>query len=96
MSKRTVIAALVCVNLALLAGLVLATTSEPEARAQATGLGGNYLVVSGEVRDEFDALYVVDMRVRVLHAFIYDRGAKRLILADSRDLERDMRNNRGG
>lgn len=96
MTKKAVLGLLICVNVALLAGLVLATTAPSSANAQATGLSGNYMVVSGEVRDEFDALYVVDMRVRVLHAFIYDRGAKRLQLADSRDLERDMRNNRGG
>jgi hypothetical protein len=96
MSKNTVISLLACLNLALIAALVFASTSLPSAHAQATGLAGNYVVVAGEVRDEFDALYVVDLRVRVMHAFLYDRGAKRLLLADSRDLERDMRNNRGG
>ncbi|MBW7906148.1 MAG: hypothetical protein LC135_16715 [Phycisphaerae bacterium] len=96
MTKNACISMLICLNLALLAGIVLCTYSPPAAQAQATGLAGNYVMVAGEIRDQFDALYVIDMRVRVLHAFMYDRGQKRMFLADSRDLERDMRSNRGG
>ncbi len=94
MNKRRCIALLVCLNVALLCGIVLSTTSPTAAFAQGTGLAGNYMTVTGEVRDQYDALYLIDMRPRVLHAFYFDIGTKRLRYADSRDLERDFRNNK--
>lgn len=92
MKKNTVLAILVCLNLALLAGVVLTQYSLPSARAQATGLAGNYLMVAGEIQDNYDALYLVDLKERALHAFFYDRGTRRLELGGSRDLEKDFRN----
>ena len=92
MKKDRWIAALVCANVALLAGLALATTSLKSAFAQGTGLGANYMAVTGEVQDQFDALYVVDMKNHILHAFQFDRGRKQLDYVDSRDLRRDFRN----
>lgn len=94
MKKPIVLGALVCMNAALLGGIVLSTSAPRTAHAQATGLAGNYLMVAGEVRDEFDALYILDLRARVLHGLVFDRGANRLEYTDSRDLERDFRHNR--
>ncbi len=94
MKKDHWIAALVCANVALLAALALATTAPKSALAQATGLAGNYMAVAGEVQDEFDALYLVDLKSHILHAFQFDRGKKQLEYVDSRDLRRDFRNDR--
>jgi hypothetical protein len=94
--KQTCLAALVCLNLALLIGLLAATIPPTPALAQNTGLAGNYLAVCGEIQDQYDALYMLDTRSRFLHAFWWDKGQKRLVYADSRDLERDFRRNRGG
>lgn len=94
MTKQTWISLLVCVNLALLTGIVLTATSPPTANAQATGLSGNYLAVCGEVQDQFDALYLIDSQNKTLHAFSWDRGRKQLEYASSRDLRRDFRNDR--
>jgi len=94
MSKRICIGVLVCLNLALLAGIVMATTGPPLALAQATtGLAGRYMVVAGEVQDQYDALYLLDTRSRNLYVFLYDRGRRQLRLSAARDLERDFRHN---
>lgn len=95
MSKNTWLALLVTLNLVLVAGLVLTATSPKAALAQGTGLAGDYLVVAGEVQDSHDAVYMIDMRSRILHVLYYDRGTKRLKYGQARDLERDFRNNRG-
>jgi len=92
--KRTLVAILVCVNLALLTAVCLAAYTLPSAIAQDTGLSGNYLVVAGEIQDEHDALYVLDRRERTLHAFYWDMARRQLVYADWRDLDRDIRHNR--
>lgn len=94
MKKETWIAALVCLNALLLAGIVFATTSPRMAHAQGTGLAGNYMAVAGAVQEQVDALYIVDMKNQILHAFQYDRGRRELAYVDSRDLRRDFRNDR--
>lgn len=91
--KNSLLSLLLCVNVGLLVALALATTSPKLALAQASGLSGHYLAVSAEVRDQFDALYLLDTRSRLLHGFYYDLGARRLQYLGSRDLERDFRNN---
>ena len=92
MNKNTVVSLLVCLNLLLLTGLVLANTSLPPANAQATGLAQNYMMVAGEIQDQHDALYLLSLRERTIHAFIYDRGRKQIIYSDARELDRDFRN----
>jgi len=92
MNKRTWLALLVCINVALLAGLVMATTSSSTALAQTTGLNQNYLAVCGEVQDQFDALYLIDTQSKLLHAFNWDRGRRQLEYASSRNLKTDFRN----
>lgn len=95
MSKNTWVALLVCVNLVLLTGLCLANYSLPTAHAQgSTSLADNYMLVTGEIQDQYDALYIIDVRERTLHAFYWERGHNQLVYADWLDLERDFRNNR--
>lgn len=93
MRKRAALGLLICVNVALLAAIVLKTTSPQAALAQAVGgLNDNYMVVTGEIQDGNDAIYIVDVKGRALHVFIYDRGRRVLQYASSRNLERDFRN----
>ena len=92
MKKESCIAALVCANGALLAGIILQTLPQNTALAQGTGLAGNYIAVTGEVQDQFDALYVIDLKNHILHAFQYDRGQRMNAYVDSRSLKRDFRN----
>lgn len=92
MTRNTWVSLLVCLNLVLLTGIVLTTTSPTPAHAQATGLAQNYLLVAGEIQDQHDALYVLDLRARTIHAFVFDRGKKTLSYTDARELDRDFRN----
>ncbi len=96
MRKSTWLALLISVNLFLLTGILVTTATPPAAMAQGTGLAGNYLMVAGEIQDQLDALYVIDLRARALHVFYYDKSNKKLNYSDYRDLERDFRNNREG
>ncbi|MFN0137944.1 MAG: hypothetical protein ACKVS9_17715 [Phycisphaerae bacterium] len=91
--KNYALSALVVLNLGLLAGLVLQTWQPKPAFAQATGLSGNYLAVSGSIQSNFDALYVLDMQTKFLHGFIWDRGRRELEYIGNRQLDRDFRNN---
>ncbi len=93
MTKRTVIVLLVGVNLILLATLILANWEPPTAYAQPAQLGHNYLMVAAEISDGVDAVYVVDLSQRRLHAFTpnRDRNDRRLFHVGVRDLQRDFR-----
>ncbi len=93
MKKNFLLSLLVCVNMVLLTGLILASYSPPAANAQTVGLAGNYLMVAGEIRNGTDALYVVDLPKRRLHVFIpnHDLNNRRLIYRHYRDLEYDFR-----
>ena len=94
MSKNTWLSLLLCLNLALLTGIVLCAYSPPAAYAQGTSLAGDYMVVAGEIQDQHDALYIIDVRNRILHVLYYERGRKTLRYAGARDLEQDFRHNR--
>lgn len=93
MSKTTWLTLLVCVNLVLLTAIGLFASAPRTALAQGTGLAANYMVVAGRIQSEFDALYLIDLRERTLHAFYFIRGSRELKYAGYRDLERDFRNN---
>ena len=91
--KKTLLTFLVCANLVLLTGIVLFATTPRTAQAQGTGLASNYLVVSAEIQNQFDALYLLDLRERTLHCFYFVKGTNNIEYAGYRDLERDFRNN---
>jgi hypothetical protein len=93
MNKTAWLTLLVCVNLVLLTGIVLFGFTPRTALAQSTGLAGNYMIVTGEIQDGFDALYVLDLRERTLHAFFFQKGSNNIEYGGYRDLERDFRNN---
>jgi hypothetical protein len=93
MTKRALIVLLVGVNLVLLATLILAGWHLPAAYAQAAPLGQNYVLITGQVNDNSDALYMVDVSQRRLHAFIPNRDLnnRRAFYVGFRDLQRDFR-----
>jgi hypothetical protein len=93
MTKTTWITLLVCVNLILLTGVTLFAYTPRTALAQGTALSGNYVVVSGKIQTNLDALYLIDLRERTLHTFYFEQGTNELKWAGYRDLERDFRNN---
>lgn len=94
MRKSTWLTLLVCVNLVLLTAILLLGYTPRAALAQGTGLAGNYLVVTGEIQDEFDALYMLDLTERALHTFYFEKGSRDMQYAGYRLLELDFRHNR--
>ena len=93
MNKRVIIVLLVGLNLLLLATLFIGNYRLPAAFAQATPLAQNYLMVTGEIRDGVDALYVVDLASRRLHAFVPNRDLanRRFFHVGYRDLQKEFR-----
>ncbi|MHC4067289.1 MAG: hypothetical protein ACYSUI_22685 [Planctomycetota bacterium] len=91
-SKRSVIAALVGINLFLLAALILSSYSPPAAYAQRVGGAWNYIAVSCEVDESYDVFYLVDLGDRRLHAFVPSQKQDGSIeYVGSRSLESDFR-----
>lgn len=89
MTRRTLVLLMVCVNIALITTLM--TRDLPRAYGQAAPLGANYLLVSAQETDDYDALYVLDLASRVLYVFEVDRSSKQFVLVDQRDLTQDFR-----
>jgi hypothetical protein len=94
MRKTTCLAALICLNLILLTALVFAGTTPRVAAAQSGDASDNYLVVAGEIQEHFDALYVLDVRERMLHTFYFRKGTRDLDYGGYRHLEQDFRHNK--
>ncbi|MCK4602404.1 MAG: hypothetical protein KAU28_08045 [Phycisphaerae bacterium] len=88
--KRVLIIALVCINVALLTVLVLGTHA-PKAHAQAVRGGTDYVVISGQIGSNWDAVYIIDQAARALATFKFDKSRKRLLPFRMRDLKSDFR-----
>lgn len=96
MSKRSLLVLLVGLNLALLAALILSVYTPPAAYAQAPGRSGDYLLVSGRIQAEHDAVYLFDLRNRLLHVFRAVPGQPiNVVAVDTRELARDFRRGEG-
>ena len=91
-TKRSVIVALVGLNLFLLTALIFSTYSPPVAYAQRMGAAANYVAVTCRVDNEFDVLYLLDLPTRKLHCFVPDRDIARggMQYAGSRDVAQDF------
>jgi len=92
-SKQTLIAFLVGLNLLLAGALLLSGDVLPAARAQSGGSVGNYLAATAAIDgQQYEILYVLDLSTRRLHAFAPTNiQTKRLEHLDERDLEADFR-----
>ena len=82
-TKAAIIALLLIVNLCLLAILIFSVAeSRPAwagvAKAQAMPGSPRYLMVTGRFQQNQQALYVVSLETRMLAAFTFDQGKKRL------------------
>ena len=79
MKKKLAIALLVCVNLGLLGGLVVTTLPQAEAQPVVIAPAApNYMLMTGHIRPNEDAVYVLDVNTRKLAAWEFDHTAKRL------------------
>jgi hypothetical protein len=71
MRKNVFLGLLVCLNLALFSALVLRVAQPADAFAQVGGLADNYLVVTGEVTTDNDALYVLECTPPAVNAAVW-------------------------
>ena len=94
--KKMLIIALVCVNVGLLLALVFGTANIPQAKAQpGRGGGTDYLMVTGEISSDYEAVYIIDLAQRRLRGVKFDRSRKRLVPMQGRELEGDFSNRSG-
>lgn len=91
MTRRGIVALLAGLNAILLTTLVLTSWRLPVANAQAAPMASNYLMVAGEINNDHDALYVLDLAARMMFVMEVDRTGKNLIPLDVRDLKKDFR-----
>ncbi|HOD82473.1 MAG: hypothetical protein BWX88_01978 [Planctomycetes bacterium ADurb.Bin126] len=86
--RKTIVAALLCVNLVLLGLLLL--LSSPQA-VQAQGFGGvDYIMVPGKIRDSVHAVYILDVNSQALVAIYVDKTSKDLTLIAKRNVKGDF------
>ena len=91
MLRRTLFVLLLGVNLALVAAMLLIAPGLPAAHAQAVAQGGNYIMVTGRIMDDYDVLYLVDLNTRTLHALTIEFTQRRLENRGYRSLVADFR-----
>jgi len=94
MSKRAIIVGLVGLNLLLLGGLLLMAYELPEARAQGVGRTGDYVMVSGEIQEATDAVYLLSLERQQIDVILVNKQGNRPELVGRRpgpDLVSDLR-----
>lgn len=91
LTKRTLIVALVGLNLALMAALLLRLDMLPRAQAAPGGRPGDFAACTVKIHEDYDAVYVVDQTNRKLHMFVPNpRMDGTLNLIQTRELESDF------
>jgi len=94
-SKRSLVVALVGLNLFLLAAILLSAYTPPAAYAQRIGGAANYIAVTCEADDSYDVFYLLDLPERRLHAYVPSRQQDGTIeYVGSRDLQTDFQGRR--
>ena len=71
--KKTLIVALMCLNAVLVVVLIAGTGAE---KAYGQVVGANYLVVTGNIYADYDAVYVLDLATRRVAAWRYEKTRK--------------------
>ena len=90
--KQALIVALVCVNVALLAALMLVVSTPP---AQAQGFGGvDYIMVPGRIQTNTSAVYILDVPNQQVTAVYVDKTAKAVTPIGTRLIRTDFRESR--
>ena len=87
--KKAVTVALVCVNVALVASLVL-VASAPPARAQVLGARTDYLVATGRVSDTTAVVYVLDIGKQALAVWTVEKTNKKFVVLTGRSIRGDF------
>ena len=87
--KQAILIGLVCLNAGLVVALVFGATASP-ARAQGVGAAGNYVVITGQIGSDWDAVYILDLPTRRLAALKFDKTSNRLVRIAGKDLKRDF------
>jgi hypothetical protein len=90
--KKTIIVVLLCLNIALLAGLLF-TAATQQANAQVVRGGSDYLTVSGQVPTNVGVTYILDMSTRKLTGLRWDVSSSRLVPLRGRLLMNDFGRN---
>ena len=88
MNRLTV--TLLFVNAGLILALALFATV-PQAWAQVVGGGADYLLMTGRMGKNYDAIYVLELNSQRLAAFRFDRTSKKLVVYKGREFTRDFR-----
>ena len=90
-TKRSVLGALVGLNLFLLACLLFNSYSLPTAYAQRAGAAGGMVAVTSRASSNYDILYLLDLNQRRLHCFVPNRDRSgAFAYGGSRDLGADF------
>jgi len=88
--KKLVITALICLNIGLLAALVI--SQDRPAKAQNSYYNDtDYVLVTGKIEEGRDNVYVVDVAARSFGAWKFDVGRRRLLPLAPRSLATDLR-----
>ena len=91
LTKRSIITALVGLNVFLMASLVLGVFSPPQAFAQRRGAASDYVAVTCRADRDYDALYIIDLPERALHCFVPNRDRSgRVVYGGARNLATDF------
>ena len=87
--KKALIVALACVNVVLLAALILGPAAG-RAQAQAVRGAPDYLLVTGKVGADWDAVYLIDLARRQLLGLRWDRTRRQMLPIRGRSFTTDF------
>jgi hypothetical protein len=90
-TKKRLIVALVCVNVALVASLVFVAAAPKAQAAGMLGGGTDYLVVTGKVSSSTEVVYVIDIARDAMAAWKFDKTNKKMQLVGARTLKDDFK-----
>jgi hypothetical protein len=85
------LASLIVINAVLLAALVVTVSSPAPAQAQLGGIGGQYMMIAGNVtgREAQAAVYIIDMRTSNVIAVMFNGSNNTLEFVAGRDISQD-------
>ena len=91
--KNVLLVALVLVNMLLVTAVVLQVSWPRTANAQVRGGGNDYVVVTARMlQGNEDAIWILDLKTRKLHAFRLPQGKDNLMIhIGTREIEKDLR-----
>lgn len=74
--KKAALVALIAINAALVLALVFHASSQP---AYGQVMQQSYVVITGRINNDLDAVYIIDLASRQLVATAYDNRNKQMI-----------------